>query len=62
MQIFVDADHVAPHIVIVVELVQIPVEHGKCLVLDQLLEVISTAVLKDPLVERKEAACNEIDE
>lgn len=62
MQVFIDSDHVAPHIVIVVEFVQIPVEHGKCLVLDQFLEVISTAILKDPLVERKEAACNEIDE
>lgn len=61
MQISIDADHVASHIVIVVELVQIPVEHGKCFVLDQLLEVESTVILEDPLVERKETACKGID-
>lgn len=62
MQISIDADHVAPHIVIVVEFVQIPVEHGKSFILDQLLKVESTVILKDPLVERKETACKGIDE
>lgn len=45
-----------PDIIIVVEFIQIPVEHPKCSILNQVLKVISTAVLEDPFIERKETA------
>lgn len=45
-----------PDIVVVVELIQVPIEFGKGAIVNQLLEVESTAILKYPFIQRKEAA------
>lgn len=62
MQVLVDPNHVTPHILVIVHLLQIPVESGICTILNHFLEIETALVLEDPLVQRKKATCGQFNE